>query len=89
MYRVGDYVYFENSASSPFAIRRIDELNRWVTASKMCIDSPEQLLMIAYIFGRIYTDEIGAFKKCVQIQKGWQTERQFFHSFAYELYLKW
>ena len=54
----------------------------------MCIDSPEQLLMIAYIFGRIYTDEIGAFKKCVQIQKGWQTERQFFHSFAYELYLK-
>lgn len=28
MYRVGDYVYFENSASSPFAIRRIDELNR-------------------------------------------------------------
>ena len=26
MYRVGDYVYFENSASSPFAIRRIDEL---------------------------------------------------------------
>ena len=28
MYRVGDYVFFENSASSPYAIRRIDELNR-------------------------------------------------------------
>ena len=26
MYRVGDYVYFENSASGPFAIRRIEEL---------------------------------------------------------------
>ena len=31
MYRVGDYVYFENSASSPFAIRRIEELNRFVS----------------------------------------------------------
>jgi len=28
MYRVGDYVYFENSSSSPFAIRKIEELNR-------------------------------------------------------------
>ena len=28
MYRVGDYVYFENSASGPFAIRRIEELNK-------------------------------------------------------------
>ena len=28
MYRVGDYVFFENSASGPFAIRRIEELNK-------------------------------------------------------------
>ena len=28
MYRVGDYVFFENSASAPYAIRRIEELNR-------------------------------------------------------------
>ena len=28
MYRVGDYVYFENSASGPYAIRRIEELNK-------------------------------------------------------------
>ncbi|XP_063042426.1 metastasis-associated protein MTA2 [Engraulis encrasicolus] len=28
MYRVGDYVYFENSSSSPYLIRRIEELNK-------------------------------------------------------------
>ena len=28
MYRVGDYVFFENSASGPYAIRRIEELNK-------------------------------------------------------------
>ena len=28
MYRVGDYVYFENSASGPYVIRRIEELNK-------------------------------------------------------------
>ena len=27
-YRVGDYVYFENSASGVYAIRRIEELNK-------------------------------------------------------------
>ena len=39
MYRVGDYVFFENSASGPYAVRRIEELNKtasgklggWVT----------------------------------------------------------
>ncbi len=40
MYRVGDYVYFENSASSTYAIRRIEELNRTangnVEARVMC-----------------------------------------------------
>ena len=52
---------------------------------KMCTISPEQLFMIAYIFERIYIDEIRAFEKCVQIQKGWQTDRQFLYSFACEL----
>ncbi len=28
MYRVGDYVYFENSSSASYAIRRIEELNK-------------------------------------------------------------
>ncbi|XP_072906807.1 metastasis-associated protein MTA3 isoform X1 [Hemitrygon akajei] len=28
MYRVGDYVYFENSSSNPYLIRRIEELNK-------------------------------------------------------------
>ena len=45
---------------------------------KMCTISPEQLFMIAYIFGRIYKDEIRAFEKCVQIQKAWQTDRLLF-----------
>jgi hypothetical protein len=37
---------------------------------EMCKISPERLFMIAYIFGRIYIDEIRAFEKCVQIQQG-------------------
>lgn len=28
MYRVGDYVYFENSSSNPYLVRRIEELNK-------------------------------------------------------------
>ncbi|KAG9340539.1 hypothetical protein JZ751_021360 [Albula glossodonta] len=28
MYRVGDYVYFENSSSNPYSVRRIEELNK-------------------------------------------------------------
>ncbi|XP_043930103.1 metastasis-associated protein MTA1 isoform X4 [Protopterus annectens] len=28
MYRVGDYVYFENSSSNPYLIRRVEELNK-------------------------------------------------------------
>ena len=28
MYRVGDYVYFENSGSGLYAVRRIEELNK-------------------------------------------------------------
>ena len=30
-HRVGDYVFFESSASGPFAIRRIEELNKTAT----------------------------------------------------------
>ncbi|KAL4630399.1 metastasis-associated protein MTA1-like isoform X2 [Arapaima gigas] len=33
MYRVGDYVYFENSSSNPFLIRRIEELNKTVNGN--------------------------------------------------------
>ncbi|XP_023322628.1 metastasis-associated protein MTA3 [Eurytemora carolleeae] len=40
MYRVGDYVYFENSASGTYAVRRIEELNKTangnVEARLMC-----------------------------------------------------
>ncbi len=28
MFRVGDYVFFDNSASKPYAIRRIEKLNK-------------------------------------------------------------
>ncbi len=28
LYRVGDYVYFENSGSGLYAVRRIEELNK-------------------------------------------------------------
>ncbi|XP_023697026.1 metastasis-associated protein MTA1-like isoform X2 [Paramormyrops kingsleyae] len=33
MYRVGDYVFFENSSSNPFLIRRIEELNKTVNGN--------------------------------------------------------
>jgi len=33
MYRVGDYVYFENSASGAYAVRRIEELNKTATGN--------------------------------------------------------
>ncbi len=33
MYRVGDYVYFENSSSASYAIRRIEELNKTATGA--------------------------------------------------------
>ena len=33
MYRVGDYVYFENSSSASYAIRRIEELNKTSTGA--------------------------------------------------------
>ncbi|XP_076463622.1 metastasis-associated protein MTA3-like [Babylonia areolata] len=40
MYRVGDYVYFETSSTSPYTVRRIEELNKTangnVEAKVMC-----------------------------------------------------
>merc|ERR1712102_87712 len=33
MYRVGDYVFFENSAAGPYSIRRIEELNKTATGN--------------------------------------------------------
>ncbi|KAI6177181.1 BMA-LIN-40, isoform a [Aphelenchoides bicaudatus] len=55
MYRVGDYVYFENFPSSPYNIRRIEELNKTpsgtVEAKVACFfrrrDLPSELLKIA------------------------------------------
>jgi len=55
MYRVGDYVFFESSASGPFAIRRIEELNKTATgnveARVMCFyrraEIPSSLVPIA------------------------------------------
>merc|ERR1712018_1091968 len=56
MYRVGDYVYFENSASAPYAIRRIEELNRTangnVEARVMCFLSPIRGLLKHFISSR-------------------------------------
>ena len=31
LHRVGDYVFFENSAAGPYSIRRIEELNKTAT----------------------------------------------------------
>lgn len=55
MYRVGDYVYFETSSTSPFQIRRIEELNKTpsgnIEAKVMCFyrrrDLPPQLIQLA------------------------------------------
>ncbi|XP_066992172.2 metastasis-associated protein MTA3 [Anabrus simplex] len=55
MYRVGDYVYFEASSTSPYQIRRIEELNKTsngnVEAKVMCFfrrrDLPSTLIMLA------------------------------------------
>ncbi|XP_018012835.1 metastasis-associated protein MTA1 [Hyalella azteca] len=55
MYRVGDYVYFETSSSSPYQIRRIEELIKTpagnVEAKVMCYyrrrDIPSHLLAVA------------------------------------------
>nr|CAD7394047.1 unnamed protein product [Timema cristinae] len=55
MYRVGDYVYFEQSSTSPYQIRRIEELNKTpngnVEAKVMCFfrrrDLPNPLIMLA------------------------------------------
>ncbi|CAH1363673.1 hypothetical protein MTP99_000012 [Tenebrio molitor] len=55
MYRVGDYVYFETSSTSPYQIRRIEELNKTasgnVEAKVMCFyrrrDLPGQLIQLA------------------------------------------
>uniref|UniRef100_A0AC34QLQ8 MTA n=1 Tax=Panagrolaimus sp. JU765 TaxID=591449 RepID=A0AC34QLQ8_9BILA len=54
MYRVGDYVYFEDSPNQPYQIRRIDELQKGsngnVEARVVCFyrrrDIPERLLRI-------------------------------------------
>ncbi|XP_055640267.1 metastasis-associated protein MTA3 isoform X2 [Toxorhynchites rutilus septentrionalis] len=55
MYRVGDYVYVETSSTSPYQIRRIDELNKTpngnVEAKVMCFyrrrDLPTPLVQLA------------------------------------------
>ncbi|XP_052894639.1 metastasis-associated protein MTA1 [Anopheles moucheti] len=55
MYRVGDYVYVETSSTTPFQIRRIDELNKTpngnVEAKVMCFyrrrDLPTPLVQLA------------------------------------------
>ncbi|XP_067680884.1 metastasis-associated protein MTA3-like isoform X13 [Haliotis asinina] len=55
MYRVGDYVYFETSSTSPFQIRRIEELNKTpngnVEAKVMCFyrrrDISSSLIVLA------------------------------------------
>nr|XP_033794896.1 metastasis-associated protein MTA3 isoform X2 [Geotrypetes seraphini] len=55
MYRVGDYVFFENSSSNPYLIRRIEELNKTasgnVEAKVVCYyrrrDISNSLIMLA------------------------------------------
>ncbi|XP_061073266.1 metastasis-associated protein MTA1-like isoform X2 [Conger conger] len=55
MYRVGDYVFFENSSSNPYSVRRIEELNKTangnVEAKVVCFyrrrDIPSNLIALA------------------------------------------
>ncbi len=55
MYRVGDYVYFETSSTTPYQIRRIEELNKTqsgnVEAKVMCFyrrrDISSSLILLA------------------------------------------
>ena len=44
MYRIGDYVYFENSSSASYAIRRIEELNRSGTGN---VEARVRILVVA------------------------------------------
>ncbi|XP_069501294.1 metastasis-associated protein MTA2 isoform X1 [Ambystoma mexicanum] len=65
MYRVGDYVYFENSSSNPYLIRRIEELNKTangnVEAKVVCLfrrrDISSSLNSLADSNAREFEDE--------------------------------
>ncbi|CAK9304557.1 unnamed protein product [Gordionus sp. m RMFG-2023] len=63
-YKVGDYAYFEVSPSSPYAIRRIEELikaNNGIEARVMCFyrrrEIPSTLLQLADKHQSIFDDE--------------------------------
>uniref|UniRef100_H3DPM5 Metastasis associated 1 n=1 Tax=Tetraodon nigroviridis TaxID=99883 RepID=H3DPM5_TETNG len=66
MYRVGDYVYFENSSSNPLLIRRIEELNKTangnVEAKVVCFyrrrDIPGTLIALADKHARELEEEM-------------------------------
>ncbi len=50
MYRVGDYVYFETSAAGPYAVRRIEELNKTLNGkNKMCKNFNETFVLLLYV----------------------------------------
>ncbi|VEL24786.1 unnamed protein product [Protopolystoma xenopodis] len=49
MYRVGDFVYFEATASAPYQIRRIEELNKDGLSSSGEHFSNEKLHQVSYI----------------------------------------
>ncbi len=52
MYRVGDYVYFETSAAGPYAIRRIEELNKTLNGkNKMSTILYEAFVLLLYVLG--------------------------------------
>ncbi|XP_033914544.2 metastasis-associated protein MTA1-like isoform X3 [Acipenser ruthenus] len=66
MYRVGDYVYFENSSSNPYSVRRIEELNKTangnVEAKVVCFyrrrDIPSNLIALADKHSKELEEEI-------------------------------
>ncbi|XP_041090673.1 metastasis-associated protein MTA1-like [Polyodon spathula] len=66
MYRVGDYVYFENSSSNPYLVRRIEELNKTangnVEAKVVCFyrrrDIPSNLIALADKHSKELEEEI-------------------------------
>jgi len=67
MYRIGDYVYFEISSTSPYQVRRIEELNKTpngnVEAKVMCFfrrrDLPTSLTVLADRHQSALEEEVG------------------------------
>ncbi|KAJ8266156.1 hypothetical protein GJAV_G00126590 [Gymnothorax javanicus] len=90
MYRVGDYVYFENSSSNPYLIRRIEELSKAngnVEAKVVCLfrkrDLPSHLSTLADNSAKEF-EEDSQQPPCTESQKHQLKHRELFLSRQFE-----